>query len=333
MWYAYVAGSVKSGQWNLAKNARVIYVRGDVTNSTMVFDGDVNCLYVMGVMADSKVDIKGAALKIYVRGGVTASELNVDGNLNVLYLINDVTDSTITVGGNMIKMYVVGDLQAGAIDIGGNATIVYVLGDATNSTLYVAGDMVSLYVRGNMTDSTLGVGGDMVSLYVRGNMTDSTLGVDGDTRIMKISGWLTRSKITTPGNITYVYLGAMRDSTVFAGVRTDYDTDVNADGVADLPTMGDLTDGSVSVITRFYILGVAGGGDFMINSNIAAHRFGYVSLRSPQLDNGGETFGVLSGEDGITGMRVFCNNMYYYWRNHAWVPALDALDLTVVDTV
>ena len=54
---------------------------------------------------------------------------------------------------------------------------------------------------------------------------------------------------------------------------------------------------------------------------------------SPRLNNGGEPFGVLGGENGVTWMRIFHDGVYYYWENHAWVSSLDAQDLVVADTI
>ena len=334
MTYLYVLGDMIDSTVDVDGAAVMIYVARDLTGAGVNVSGDMTYLYVLGDMIDSTVDIDGNVAMVYVVGDLAGAGVDVTGDITYLYLMNGVTGSRVDVGGDAIMVYVVGNMETGTIDIIGSATTTYVIGNVINgSLLKVSGAATTVYVSGDVMNSTVDIGGDLVSWYVQGDMTDSSLYVGGKTGTLYIVGWLDRSKIATRGGITTVYLGAMRDSTLFVGLRTDYDTDLNADGVLDLPTMGDLTGGPVAEITGFYILGVAGGGDFMINSNIAAHRFGYVSLLSPQLDNGEGPFGVLAGENGITWMRIFHDGAYYYWQNNAWVSTLDAGDLTVVDTI
>ena len=334
MTYLYVLGDMIDSTVDVDGAAVMIYVARNMVGAGVNVSGDMTYLYVLGDMIDSTVYIDGNVAMVYVVGDLAGAGVDVTGDVTYLYLMNGVTGSRVDVGGDAIMVYVVGNMETGTIDIIGSATTTYVIGNVINgSLLKVSGAATTVYVSGDVMNSAVDIGGDLVSWYVQGDMTDSALYVGGKTGTLYIVGWLDRSKIATRGGITTVYLGAMRDSTLFAGLRTDYDTDLNADGVLDLPTMGDLTGVPVAEITGFYILGVAGGGDFMINSNIAAHRFGYVSLLSPQLDNGEGPFGVLAGENSITWMRVFHDGAYYYWQNNAWVSTLDAGDLTVVDTI
>ncbi|KKK68451.1 hypothetical protein LCGC14_2943920, partial [marine sediment metagenome] len=87
--YAYVAGSVTGGQWNLSGNAGTIYVVGNVTDNTMGFGGDVTYLYVLGDMTDSTVEVGGAAAMIYVAGDMVGAAVNVSGDMTYLYVLGD----------------------------------------------------------------------------------------------------------------------------------------------------------------------------------------------------------------------------------------------------
>ena len=125
-------------------------------------------------------------------------------------------------------------------------------------------------------------------------------------------------------------VGAMRNSTVFAGVRSEYDLDANEDGVFDLPSQDDLGYGD-GRIANFQVKGNA-----FENSNLAANSFGKVVLKMSTLENPVGLYGAsqqfgLATANSVDQLTLVLNKKKYYWKNHTWTRNLNPQDLTVMD--
>jgi hypothetical protein len=100
---------------------------------------------------------------------------------------------------------------------------------------------------------------------------------------MKVRGWLDGSDIRTTGSIGTVVVGAMRDSSLMAGV---------GENVTALPQSLEQFD-VLATIHRLTVKGIRSTDTPSFeNSNVAAWSIRKVKLRDVQSDNGGQPFGL-----------------------------------------
>ena len=167
------------------------------------------------------------------------------------------------------------------------------------------GSLQSLSVMRDIEDSTVSLrngsgalSGRLDSVYVNGDTRDTAIEA-GSLGNLYVRGWAERSGFFTSGNMGSVTVGAARDTTCFAGVKVTHDW--NGDGVLDLPdpaTELNLTPGGRASIGSVRVTGLSGGGDWIINSNLAAAQMHFVHVIDPRNDNDGVPFGVAADRIG-----------------------------------
>jgi len=157
--------------------------------------------------------------------------------------------------------------------------------------------------------------GRLSSVYVGGDMRDSSL-ESRSLGSLKVGRWVESSSVFTEGDMGSVIMGAVRDSSCFAGVDETHDRD--GDGVLNLPdpaTELALEPGHRASIGTLGITGLPGVGYCVINSNFAAARIGLIHGRDAQGDNDGVPFGVAADYIGT-----------FLWRDELGWEALFGLD-------
>jgi hypothetical protein len=211
----------------------------------------------------------------------------------------------------------------------------YVFGNVTGGDWNVAGAVRNWYVRGGVFNAGLQLNGLIANLYVGGNLLGSEVNL-ADAKMVCVVGRVDDSRVTSQGDINAMIVGAMRNSTVFAGVRADYGLDANEDGVLDLPDRSDLLP-DAGRIGHFQVRGLRGVQNAFRNSSLAAGSFGSVRLNTSSLANpvglGGAShaFGLVTNADGVDRLQLVLNRKVYSWKNHAWSRTINSLDLAVMD--
>jgi len=127
------------------------------------------------------------------------------------------------------------------------------------------------------------------TLTVKGNIQGGDWDIGGNVGKISVTGAMDNVEMRATGNVTSLTTGALRHSTVFAGVK---------DEVEGLPAS--LNDFEVFVeIKALTIKGISGSTEpSFVDSRIAARNLGKVSLKGMKADNEGTPFGLAA--DKIT---------------------------------
>ncbi len=138
---------------------------------------------------------------------------------------------------------------------------------------------------GELTDVSVRSWTPIKSLAIKSDFRNSelVLGENGDPTKpmlgkMTVSGWIDQSAISALGDLGAVITGAMRNSSIAAGV--DGLRDDNGDGVRDLFDPAKDLLAAQSAIAAVKVRGLRGQAYSTINSNIMAHELGKIDLRS-----------------------------------------------------
>ena len=190
-------------------------------------------------------------------------------------LIVPTSPATVSVAGSASKM-TVHRITGGEVRIGDGGGKLSVKVGSDASFDLTAPAVKSVAVGGNLSDSTL-------------TLTSPTAGKSVDLATLSVAGAITNTKVDSEGSIGTVSASTMVNSSVFAGVGT------LASGKV-LPTT-DAEFSSADSIGAVKLKKVAGTPSF-IDSDIAAHSIGSLSLGVVQLSNGGQPFGVAAGKIG-----------------------------------
>jgi hypothetical protein len=196
---------------------------------------------------------------------------------------------------------------AGTLSVGGILGSIVVQRDMDGAGVELAGGtLYSISVMRNVDTSSIrlgngagGLAGRLENVYVGGDVRNTDIEA-GSLGSMYVSRWADNTRLRTAGNMGSVVLGAVRDSTCFAGVRTT--RDVNEDGVLDLPdpaTDLELEPSARASIGSLQIVGLPGVDDCNINSNLAAAEIGFVYEVESRDDNGGVPFGTAADYIGM----------------------------------
>ncbi|MBN1553978.1 MAG: hypothetical protein JXA11_04480 [Phycisphaerae bacterium] len=225
----------------------------------------------------------------------------------------------------------------GADGPGRSIVVAQVFGDLLGGAWDVLGAVQSWYVRGNVLGADLQFNGDVTKMFIGGGLIGSTVQLS-DANTVRVVGLVDNSRVNTLGDIRAMIVGAMQNSTVFAGIRGDYALDANGDGVLDLPDRTDLLP-EAGEIKHFQIRGMRGVANAFVNSNLAAGSFGSVRLNASTLENPTglngqpQAFGLLTSENGVNSLQLILNRKSYFWKDHTWTRDLNPQDLAVIDTV
>jgi len=238
--------------------------------------------------------LDNGAAQVDVTGSTDASSLNMIGGSATL--------DTVTINGSLKSF------TGKAADLGGNVSVTGNLGKftahnasgghslniggttaATSITLASASDLsivsaspiksikTAAWVNSDSTPDTLDAP-TLLSLSVKGNM-GASLHV-GTLGKVSVGGAITGATIRSDGDIASIRAGAMHDSAVYAGVRSD---------LTGLPTVaGDFTHDAL--IKSLSVRGKTAGS--FSNTMIAAQDLGKISLGSVATTNNGTPFGV-----------------------------------------
>jgi N-acetylneuraminic acid mutarotase len=135
------------------------------------------------------------------------------------------------------------------------------------------------------------------------------------------------SRIISAGNIGTVTVGAMVNSSCFAGVADFYLVDVNAaDGVLDLPSILGDTFSQEATIKSIVIKGIKNEAHpYFINSNIAAYHIDSMSVAYPMYDNSGAPFGFTMEEDPAKSLTIIDDQGKHVWKGYQIGTAIDWL--------
>ena len=192
---AKVFGSLTAVTWTIAGPAGPITVTAAATNFTLA---DYTALKMLAVGEATGVDADGSG----AIGSIRAASW---------------TGGTI-VGDSIATLNVRGDFLGAVVNVD-NAGAVAIAGDMSGT--WTGLTIRSLVVKGDLTTAT-------VTLAEPVTFRRRTLG-----RLV-VGGWLTGSLVRSAGHVGAVAVGGLTNSTLLAGLRSDYTTDTDADGVLDL---------------------------------------------------------------------------------------------------
>lgn len=127
---------------------------------------------------------------------------------------------------------------------------------------------------------------------------------------MRVYGTMQQSSITAPGSMNALVVGAMENSTIYAGISRSSLTDNNSDSVLDLLNPDAFH--RSSKIRSFTIRGVATKSNGVTNSNVGAGRLYKVYLRNMKTD-GNATFGLTAHK--LSKLTLRQGTTTYVWPN------------------
>ncbi len=291
-------------------------IDGDITGGAWIITGSMGSLSVAGSINNWDLDLGDAALKRLSMGDVTNTNVTagVIGTIKAASWLGGLITAD-KVGAATIK----GDFSAGFELDGDAATLLGSLkvhGDLTGGVWDVDGVVGTISVVGEMAGGTLDVLGAIKSLTA-GSIGATSITAGAVNRLtskadmigaavtlthplhprakalgtLKVVGTLDSSVIRSVGSVGTATLGAMVDSVLFAGVRSDY-ADTGDDGVLDLPiAIDNYIDPEADVLAKIQKLTIVGGksyggADLFINSNVAAGTIVAATVKNVQTDNG-----------------------------------------------
>ncbi|MCE9591159.1 MAG: tandem-95 repeat protein [Planctomycetes bacterium] len=273
-----VTGALRDSTWSVTGDGGAI-TAGSTQDWSAIFSGDVTGLTIKG---DASTTFTARMLKaLSVTGNLTDSTLD-------LTQAPDANNPKLTALG---KMAVKGLVDGLGLTSANSIGAVSVTGSLNDSNWDITGDAAGLTIKGNASDATFAAR-VLKALTVNGNLTDSafhlTLVPDANNPKLTALGKMTVKGVVdgldlrSDGNVGAVTVGAAIDSTFFAGVDPN---------VEELPSSaGQLA--QQAGIASFKIAGVTGLTFDLVNSIIAAANIGPVTLLLPNLDNGGDPYGV-----------------------------------------
>lgn len=175
-----------------------------------------------------------------------------------------------------------GNIVAGSISYGWSLT--------SNSS-------IGIITTGNFAGSLTAL--TAVSANINGNFSGSILLTTTSNNINAIGritvlGTIDGGSIRTSGNLGSISAGAIRNSSIFAGVKSSFTTTPSSSGLPD----GQSDFESDRTIESVVVNGIEGQSFNFINSNIAAWNIGAVRLVDIQTSNAGVPFGVAATDIG-----------------------------------
>ena len=307
--------SLRTVQLDAKGKAQFTDASGDLV-TVMLKGGGTGTLYFAqsGNCDLERIELTGTTAKSSLvitvkRSETTVKEIIVHGSLKSL--IAKTTDllGRITIDGS-IKTLVMDDVADDhVLTIGASsnakatATLSFdrVVDLSVNSLTPIKSFKASEWLGGSLTTSwisSLCITGKSRDAGVLGNLSaDVTLtGANAKGKALNklsVSGRFINSSLLAPnGSIGTVRFGAMENSSCLVGAATG--SDVDGDGVLDLPDPADIAPGTnQAIIKKLTIKGIKGDTSAsFVNSNIAAAYIGTVALTRPQYSNGGVAFGL-----------------------------------------
>jgi hypothetical protein len=178
-----------------------------------------------------------------------------------------------------------GNVTGGTWTLAGRAGRLAATSTAGGWSATVAGAVTSVATSGDLAGSL--AAGSIASLAVGRDLSAATLtlttaaGKGYDLTALRVAGTVSDSTVRSAGSVGAVVVGAVRDSTIFAGV---------AAGVTGLPTAAsDLT--AAVRLNVFTVTGVRGASADVAASDVAAGTVGQVRVTGVDTANGGTPFG------------------------------------------
>jgi hypothetical protein len=303
-------GEIKLGDID---DEHVITVGGDASSPPM----KVQFGHVTDLVLDTQTPIKQLNAQSWGDAGGTPDrisapwigKLQVAGDFDADLVLSGAGAPKDTLGNVKIN----GVLNGGNWDITGGASNITAGGTTAAWSAAFTGDVAKAKFTGDF-------GGTLAAqriskLDVLGNLDGATIRLNptaGDaiaqTTVLgklKITGWMEDSQIRAFGDIGKAQIGAMRGSTLFAGVR-NY--------VTDLPSAA-AHFSHASTIADLKIKGVAGATHAFEDSYVAASVLNKVQVRNCLTDNGGTTFGLACNDLGR--FQRFEPDGKYKWPNNS----------------
>ena len=260
------AGAVSAKQWLggrlTAGEARSLAVTGDKKSA---MGGDFNADLILTGASVGQSTLRGAKI-----AGGASGRWSISGDADSIAILGEVDGWDLTLNSSFKKLQL-GDVLSATVSVGG-------AGGAIRAARWLGGkiqaeSLQSLQIVGS---GRAGLAGDFgAEVVVSDTQVDQALGK------VSVAGAADGATFRCAGNIGSMVLGAMRNSTVLAGVR---------DGVTWLPKqLEDFARGaSIGSLT---VRGQTGGAGFS-NSVVAARTIGKVSLPQVTTDNAQTDFGI-----------------------------------------
>jgi hypothetical protein len=314
---ARIAGGPGATTWSITGDVGAIAIAGNVDGWILDLHSSLGSL-AMGDASNATVSVEGQLGAVtatrWVGGAISAAAVN---SITIAGQRGNARWGTDDVAGDFsADLTLSGDLEAGSAWRLPTLNSVRVAGTLGASTWSIGGDVGSVYVGDAQAGLEATVQGDVRNLTSTGNLSGlwNAQGIGcvvvGDSLVdarftltreagggvmalgsLSVVNWMDRSRVAAAGDIGNVQAGAMRDSSVFAGVQ--HASDADGDAVLDLPDPdADLDVLAAASIASLSLRGISGEQYAFINSNVAAASLQRVSLCDPLGGNGGVAFGL-----------------------------------------
>jgi hypothetical protein len=323
-----IAGDVDGSIWDVAGTVGSVLVSGNVTQWSLDAS-TITSMMVSGNAQSLTMDLGTADLRLLRLGnslgvGITAGHVGtIIATQWVGGFLHGDTLTAMNITQNLDADLSIANSQSAAAPVGA----ITVGGDITGGQWNLVGSARSVSA-GNIDNLNL-TAGRLGTMTARGDLAGSRLvftqGVGPAAALSRltVNGNLSGSTILSAGNIGAVTAGTLTNSAILLGLRPDYATDANGDGVLDLPTAGDFV--SNAQLSSLTVRGGQGASSFT-NSNVAAGQIGRVSLRDVNLANAQQAFGFTANQS-INSIQWTQGRSRYTWEQNVW-PA-DTGDLVV----
>jgi hypothetical protein len=314
--------------WDVAGTVGSVLVSGNVTQWSLDAS-TITSMMVSGNAQSLTMDLGTADLRLLRLGnslgvGITAGHVGtIIATQWVGGFLHGDTLTAMNITQNLDADLSIANSQSAAAPVGA----ITVGGDITGGQWNLVGSARSVSA-GNIDNLNL-TAGRLGTMTARGDLAGSRLvftqGVGPAAALSRltVNGNLSGSTILSAGNIGAVTAGTLTNSAILLGLRPDYATDANGDGVLDLPTAGDFV--SNAQLSSLTVRGGQGASSFT-NSNVAAGQIGRVSLRDVNLANAQQAFGFTANQS-INSIQWTQGRSRYTWEQNVW-PA-DTGDLVV----
>ncbi|MEW6357382.1 MAG: hypothetical protein AB1696_13715 [Planctomycetota bacterium] len=300
---ALVTGSMADSHIVSGGDATMLYVKGDVTNTTSLLapfrvTGNLGRLMVGGSVNNTPggdtpfLSVTGNLGGLQIRGNLTntnttglANHVEVGGSLGPAMVLGSVSDTRI-VPAEAMSFIVRGDFNNSDYILGAPTSTrlrsFTCFGDVTNgSNINITGDFGMFMGRGGLTDSQVAISGAVRSFQMFGAVDNTALTFGGAASMLRFSGNVSDTTLTVTGAVTQAaVMGAVTNSTLnlngggsfvrLYGATTDADVAV----VGALRTLylgAPLGVGSDVVIggnlTMAQLIGGMGGGSLTVNGD------------------------------------------------------------------
>jgi hypothetical protein len=234
----------------------------------------------LGKLTAKTIDLAGEGVVMTGEGYINT--IDIHGTQNGADLVLPGTGST----GITVKA---GSLGAGT-DINLGSGLKSLTATQWNGSALIAPWASKMTINGDMgADMNLSGAGNPVStlgtLTVKGNAHDAFWDILGNVGKVNVTGEMKDVKMRATGNVTSLTTGALRHSTIFAGVADEVP-------VEELPDSSDDFDVAAE-IKALTVKGISGSADpSFLDSRVAARNLGKVNLKDIQPDNEGIPFGI-----------------------------------------